>query len=152
MIYRCISPRLQGLDILKISKGVLQPEMNSWLIRERFWHSSLNVGWTHFPLIRDKNLDQGNFDELWSSFYIGANFQCLLNLEKTLQFGELSNHQHMLYFLIFIFLPRISFKILFLLAMQKWRLYFKILYQLCFKNLLKQETSFNLVCSKVLLR
>lgn len=103
MIYRCMSPRLQGLDILKTSKGVLQPEMNSWLIRERFWHASLNVGWTHFPLIRDKNLDQGNFDELWSSFNIGANFQCLLNLEKTLQFGELSNHRHICFIFLFLF-------------------------------------------------
>lgn len=124
MIYRCMSPRLQGLDVLKIFKGVLQPEMNSWLIRERFWHFNLNVGWTHFALIRDKNLDQGNLmnygpHSIWSQLAVPVEFR------KDITVWGIIQHQHICFIFLFYFLPRICFKILFLLAIQKRRFYLK---------------------------
>ena len=98
-----------ALDISKISEWILQPEMSSRLIRKKFWHSSLNVSWTHFPLIRNKNLDWGNFDELQSSSETGTNLQCWLHLEKKV-WGIIHPLAHTLSFLI-LFCPKYLWKV-----------------------------------------
>lgn len=69
---------------------------------------------------------------IWSQLAVPVEFRKDITV-----WGIIQPSAHMLYFLIFIFLPRICFKILFLLAIQKRRFYLKILCQLFFKNLFK---------------
>lgn len=74
--------------------------------------------------------------------------QCLWHLEKKdiAVWGIIYPLAHTL---SFSFLSRISLKNCFLLEIQKIRFSFKILSQLCSEYLLKEKSSFNLVCSEI---